>query len=50
MSEIQDEMGAENKTSSHLSEIDVTENKQMAIVSTITQSIHEDIYKEIPRY
>ena len=49
MSEIQDEMCGENKAPSHLSEIDMTVNEQMAMVSTITQSTHEDHYREIPR-
>ena len=34
---------------SHLTEIDVTANEQMAMVSTITQSTREDLYLEIPR-
>ena len=33
----------------HLTEIDVTANEQMAMVSTITQSTREDLYLEIPR-
>ena len=34
---------------SHLMEIDVTANEQMAMVITITHSTTEDHYKEIPR-
>ena len=34
---------------SYLTEIDVTEDKQMAMVSTITQSTRDDLYLEIPR-
>ena len=49
MSEIQGEMVGEIKASSHLSEIYVTANEQMAMVSTITQSTHRDLYNEIPR-
>merc|ERR1740124_2156566 len=37
------------KNSSHLTEIDVTPNEQMAAVSTITHSTREDHYKEILR-
>ena len=38
-----------DKDASHLDEVDVTASEQMAMVSTITQSTHKDVYKEIPR-